>query len=263
MKFINYVLVLLISVLLTSCYNKSVMFKTDHEYKGDTAMQKLFAVEKSYIIQPNDYIVFNVFTNKGERLIDPNYELRKSTAIIQNIEQQKFLVGLDSSAIFPMIGKIKVSGLKLRTLDSLLTIKYSEFYNDVFVISKIVNKRVFVIGSASAGTMASNTKVIPLENENMNLIEILTIAGGLDNLAKAHNIRLIRGDLKNPTVMIIDLSTIEGMKKANLIMQPNDIVYIERFQRKFIQSIQESSGVISMITGTLLAIVAIMTINKK
>jgi polysaccharide export outer membrane protein len=263
MKYINKLLLLIAALLVSSCYNKSVMFKTDHEYKGDTLKQYILSVEKTYMVQPNDYITFTVYTNKGERLIDPNFEIRKLSGVQFNSEAQKYLVANDSCVIFPMIGKLKIGGLKLRQLDSLLTTRYAEFYHEVFVISKIVNKRVFVIGSASAGTSASNTKVIPLENENMNLIEILTIAGGLDNLAKAHNIRLIRGDLKNPTVMIIDLSTIEGMKKANLTMQPNDIVYIERFQRKVIQTIQESSGIISVITVTLFAVIAIMSINKK
>ncbi|HTF81980.1 MAG TPA: polysaccharide biosynthesis/export family protein [Cytophagales bacterium] len=241
------------------------MFQTNIEYKGDTLQQRLYAAEKSYRIHINDFIQYTVYTNKGERLIDPNFEIRKNnTTPSLYLDVQKYLVKTDSTATFPMIGTMKVAGLSLSELDSVLTKRYNDFYNDVFVISRIVNKRVFVLGTASAGTVGTgHAKVIPLENENMNLIEVLTLAGGLDNLSKAHNIRLIRGDLKNPTVMIIDLSTIEGMKQANLLVQPNDIIYIERFQRQVIQTLQESSGIISVVSTLILLSISVISISRQ
>lgn len=265
MRFIRLVIaVILFFCALVSCRNKSIMFKTDREYLGDTLKDKIDAAEKSYKIHVNDYLQYSVYTNRGERLIDPNYELRKNTVLQQSSEIPKYLVQNDSTTSLPMIGKQKVAGLKLSQLDSLLTKKYSDFYNDVYVISKVINKRVFVLGTASVNMVGTgNAKVIPLENENMNLIEVLTLAGGLDNLSKAHNIRLIRGDLKNPTVMIIDLSTIEGMKKATLLVQPNDIIYIERFQKRVIQSIQESSGLISILSTSLFVVISIISLNRQ
>jgi len=56
---------------------------------------------------------------------------------------------------------------------------------------------------------------------------VIASAGGLPAQAKAYRIRVLRGDLNNPTVFDIDLSTVEGMKKANLTMMGNDVIYIE------------------------------------
>lgn len=231
------------------------MFKTAKDYVGDTIKSQLSKLEKNYRIQNNDYITFQVFTNKGERLIDPNFELRKNLiGFTQDGSIQKYLVLVDGTAKFPMIGFQQVRGLTLNQLDSLLQTKYTQFYTEVYVLSRVVNKRVFVLGTAPAGTSTvslGNGRVVPLENENMTLIEVLAMSGGLDGLAKSHNIRLIRGDLSNPTVQIIDLSTIEGMKKASLLVQPNDIIYIERFQRRVQQALQEVSTVTSVIFGFL------------
>jgi polysaccharide export outer membrane protein len=66
-----------------------------------------------------------------------------------------------------------------------------------------------------------------LQNQNTSLLEALALSGGVSANGKAHRIKLIRGDLKNPQVYLIDLSTIDGMKKANMTLQGNDIVYIE------------------------------------
>lgn len=54
--------------------------------------------------------------------------------------------------------------------------------------------------------------VVPLDNEGMSLIEVLGLAGGITG-SKAYRVKLIRGDLRNPQVFLINLSTIEGMKK--------------------------------------------------
>ena len=60
-------------------------------------------------------------------------------------------------------------------------------------------------------------KVVNLENENTTLIEALALAGGITNTGKANKIKVIRGDLRNPKVMLVDLSTIEGMKQSNML----------------------------------------------
>ena len=40
-------------------------------------------------------------------------------------------------------------------------------------------------------------------------------------------IKIIRGSFKNPEVYMIDLSYLEGIKNYDLVMQGNDIIYIE------------------------------------
>jgi polysaccharide export outer membrane protein len=95
-------------------------------------------------------------------------------------------------------------------------------------------------------------KVIPLQNENMSVIEIITLAGGMDNMAKAHKIRLIRGDLRNPSVYLIDLSTMEGVRKSQLNVQPNDIIYVERQRRVVSQFLTELAPLITVVNTILL-----------
>jgi polysaccharide export outer membrane protein len=90
-----------------------------------------------------------------------------------------------------------------------------------FVRIEVTNRSVYVFKGRSGATE------VLLDKANMNLLEVLAKAGGMPPDAKAFNIRIIRGDLKNPQVVKIDLSTLEGMKQANLTVQANDFVYIE------------------------------------
>jgi polysaccharide export outer membrane protein len=266
--FLQMVGMLVVFLGIQSCgsLNQNVMFRTDGMIISDTILDAVSRAEKNYTVKKDDYLEVFVYTNKGERLIDPNQEMGKQlnsgTAMATNGTHMpltaKFLVEQSGEVKLPLIGYLKVQGYTLHQLDSVLQLKYSDYYQDAFVISKILNKRAFVLGNAG-GKANMTATVIPLDNENMSVVEVLTIAGGLDELAKANNIRLIRGDLKNPNVYVIDLSTIEGVRKSHLTVQPNDIIYIERQRRALNRFLTEMMPLVAVVNTILLVFIAAKT----
>lgn len=208
----------------------------------------LAEANNNYVIQENDFIELKVYTNGGEVIIDPNNEIAKEInaggGIQQVRENHQFLVRKEGYVKLPLVGDMKVSGLTLRQVDSLLEKEYSSYYEDAYVITRYVNKRVIVLG-------ATGGKVISLQNENTNLLEVLAMAGGTDMQARVDNIRLIRGDLDNPEVYVINISTIEGMKQSSLKVLPNDIIYVEPVQRITAEAIRDISPVLGFITSLL------------
>lgn len=232
--------------------------------------------DRNYRIQPNDYLSVRVYTNKGERLIDPNGELqfgasgagvavpRTSAAsggrgVGQNAGQQSagsdYLVQADGSVRLPIINWVNVRGLTLIQADSILRIRYDEYYRESFVRTTVTNNRVIILG-------ASGGQVIPLNNDNMNLLEVLALAGGVDGAGggsstsnryggRVDNIRIIRGDLKNPQVQFIDLSTLEGMRRGNLQIEPNDIIYIQPARRALLESLADAGPVITLFSSLI------------
>lgn len=248
---LNFLILCFLTVVFSSCrvFNPNRMFKAKYSTHVDSIQKQIAQAEKNYTIQKNDYLTIQVFTNNGERIVDPDFELSRQGGIIQrSFDPPKYLVRDDGFAKLPLIGNMYVVGFTFYQLDSILSIGYSKYYESPFVVSKLLNKRVIVMGPLGG-------KVIPLENENVNLIEIIALYGGINQTGKSYNIKLIRGDLKNPDVSVIDLSTIAGMKAANLSIEPNDIVYIET-QRKIIsESIAEISPIISIISTVLFTII--------
>jgi polysaccharide export outer membrane protein len=226
------------------------MFKTEHNYLIDSIQRLTVKANQNTLVQKNDYLTIQVYTNGGERIIDPDFELNKQQTKATATEITKYLVREDGNVNFPLLGNVYVDGFSLYQIDSLLSISYSKYYNNPFVVTKLLNKRVIVIGPTGG-------KVIPLENENLNLIEIIALYGGIDRTGKAYNIRVIRGDLKNPDVQIIDLSTIEGMKQASLDVQPQDIIYIETHRKIFGESIPQIASFVGLITNLIVTILVI------
>jgi len=289
-------LVSLLSGGLSSCtttryYQQRTMFRlsTDANGVADTAKFRRVVnrVALNYRIHTNDLLNVQVFTNKGERIIDPNGELRfgppgsgtvgsvpVTTGGGGNASGQRvpvpvstqFLVQADGTVNLPMLPvPVNVLGLTLRQTDSLLQVRYREFYREPFIKTAVTNNRVIILGSPGG-------QVVSLPNDNMNLLEVLALAGGGDNGGGASgyarfggrmdNIRIIRGDLKNPQVQFVNLSTLQGMRRGNLQVEPNDVIYIEPVRRPAQETLSDAGPVLSAI-ATLLSTVSIIIFLTK
>jgi polysaccharide export outer membrane protein len=101
---------------------------------------------------------------------------------------------------------------------------------------------------------APGGQVIPLANENTHLVEILALAKGLGNDAKAQNIRILRGD----QVFVADLSTVEGYFKNNLLIESGDIVYVEPVRKPLTEGIRDYGPILSIVTTLTTLIVVIL-----
>jgi len=281
------ILFLLSACGTTRVYNQRTMFRLSDGKGLDTTKLRgvVNRVNRNYIIQPNDLLAVRVYTNNGERIIDPNGELQFGTPGGQlstgangsrtlatgggqaaSSGDSEFPVQTDGTVRLPLINRIKVTGYTLLQADSLLKVRYEEFYKGVFVVTRVTNSRVIVLGSVGG-------RIIPLVNDNMNLIEVLAAAGGIDGNGgggtslyrsggKASNIRIIRGDLKNPQVEQVDLTTINGMRRANLQVEPNDIIYIEPVRRPFSDALVDSSPVISLV-GTVVSLLLTIIVTAR
>ena len=233
------------------------MFKIDEEQDLSYLSSDITVIEKNYTIQPNDLIELKVYTNKGERIIDPNNELQ----IQQNQNQRQddrpeFLVLEDGTVKLPMVGNVKLGGMKINEAQEYLEKKYNSFYKDAFIILRYINKRVIVLGSPGG-------QVIPLQDENISVIEVVALAGGIDREGKAKNIRLIRGDLHEPEVFVIDLSTIEGMRTSMMNALPGDIIYIEPRVKVVTEGTKDFMAVFSILVSTLTLAALIISINNQ
>jgi polysaccharide export outer membrane protein len=74
---------------------------------------------------------------------------------------------------------------------------------------------------------------------------------------------LIRGDLNNPEVHLIDLSTIEGMAKANLKIEANDIIYIEPVRKVLVESISDISPVIGLFSSVISIVTLVIFLQNQ
>lgn len=245
-------LIILSLFFFSSCasYKANIMFKSTETAAAEKVQGEVMKAEKNFVIQKNDRFTLLIYSNKGERLIDPNPGLSQTNQTNNNTNEEdepEYNVDLNGTVKLPMVGEFKVEGLTVRQAEEVLQKEYANFFKEPFVKLSLINKRVFVLGALGG-------QVIALENENTSLIEVLSLAKGLDNNSRAENIRLIRGE----QVFEIDLSTIEGFKSGNILVSPGDIVYVEPIRRPFSEGLRDYAGIISMLVAlaTLIAVIS-------
>lgn len=204
---------------------------------------------KEYVLRAGDLLSMGVFSNNGYELIDVLTRENASYSAVKYIIKESGYVQL------PMLDSVYVSGLTVSSLEKLLGEKYSYYFVNPFIRIDVTNRNVYVYRGRQGA------QIVTLERENMNLLEIIAKAGGLPAGGKAYEIRVIRGDLKNPTVFEIDLSSIEGMRKANLVMEADDVIYIET-KLTSADVVYQLSPALSLLSTILVLSITIITLTK-
>ncbi len=235
--------------------NPSIMLRTPKNFVYDTFPE---IVDSQYVIAVDDQVDFVIQANDGLRMVDllrtEGQVAQQSSAAQQGLN---FLVEFDGTVKLPVIGRFKIAGMTQRQAEDSLERSFSALYNNPYVRVSVTNRRVIVF-PGGLGT----ARIVPLTNQNITLFEALAFAGGIDPAGKSYKIKLIRGSLKKPYVFLIDASSIETIKQADLLLQADDIIYVEPIERPLGFFLREVAPWIGLVTSSLGIAVSIYTLTQ-
>lgn len=244
---------LFVAVIVCGCktYTSNLAFRGDEDNWPDSLTT--LSDSSNYLIAPGDQLELKVYANKGEWLIDPNRNFSKefNVGFNQSNNQPTYLIDRKGEAFLPLVGTIKLAGMDLRNAQDTLTSLYDSAYVDPYIALSVTNRRVTVY-------LADQATVIPLESESMTLLEVIGLAGGFPSKSKAFKIKLIRGDLKNPFIQNISLRDITTLANHDLLIQPNDVVYVEPVRRPLNEALSDTGPVLGLISS-IIALAAILS----
>jgi polysaccharide export outer membrane protein len=254
MKFFTRIILgLLAFSLLPSCrvlYPNQMFRQKDYQY-FDLAHKEI----KEYLIQPGDQFTLKVYARDGFKLIDViNTDQNVEASSAQSNQTSRgflYTVNEDGLVRLPVLGEFFVSGFTESGLEKVLAEKYAGLFIDPWVSLRVSNRRVFVFSNGAAN-------IVQLNEYPISIIEVIARAGGLDGASKAYKIKVVRGDIKNPQIYIVDLSTLEGIRNSDLTVQPNDIVIIEKRRQYVTDALKE----VAPYTGAITTIVTLILLFK-
>jgi polysaccharide biosynthesis/export protein len=258
-----YFLGILVLLSTSSCrvlYPNEMFKQKDYQF-FELAKKKV----EEYVIEPGDELTLEVYSRDGFKLVDvlgggvgttpqaavsgtSNQSINTSSGPVSNAVRHTYLVDKEGFAKLPVLGMFYVKGYTQNELETQLAQRYAALFVNPFVILKVSNRRVFVF----RGEVAS---VVELNNAPTSLPEVLAKAGGINRQLKAYNIKIIRGDLANPQVRIINLSTLEGLRTADLTVQSNDIIYVEQKRAALNDAITLLTPIFTAFTTTVSLVV--------
>ncbi len=246
-KFSKYAFVFIVLMLGLSACHTSRMFKTpkDFVYAQIPDSQNI-----DYVIQKNDYLSMRLYSNDGFALVDL-LSVSESKGALGDA-QLVYKVEYDGTVKLPVVGRVKLEGMKRREAEMYLEELYAKYYVKPFVILNVTNKRIIVFNGGYG-----NAHVIPLQNENIRLVEALALAGGIQENGKAWKVKVIRGPVSNPQVFKFNLRYLDTYKNSGIVIQPNDIIYVEPRARIAQTVIRDIAPIISLVSSVVTIIVLI------
>ena len=87
-------------------------------------------------------------------------------------------------------------------------------------------------------------------NTNTSLLEVLALSGGIREEARANSIKLIRKVNGKREIYSVDLSTISGLKSAEMLVESNDYIYIDTKPRIASAVLREVGPWLSVFTSS-------------
>ena len=244
-------------ILFSSCgnINSNILFKIPRGevFKYDSIP---LIPEEDFKLAPGDRFSFIFGTNKGEMIVLSqsgvnNSEVNNGESFNFQIQNRQnlltYLVRQDGTVNLPVIGVIHVSGKTIVELEDEIQKLLSENYINPFVQIRVTNQRVIIFPGKG------DAEVVSITNSNTSLLEVIALAGGIRDEGRANSIKLMRKTNNGKReIYKIDLSTIEGLRSAQMIIQSNDYIYVD-FKPRFASSfLTEITPWLSVLTTALL-----------
>lgn len=200
------------------------------------------------IIAPNDRVDITIYIQAGQGSQQMTSILTsRETSTSQDIQENiGLLVTQKGSVRLPLIGSVTISGLTQDEASNMLIKEYKKYIRNPYVLVEIKNQRVIVMGEVR------KPGIVPVTNGTMNIIEAIARSGDLTDFASRSNIKVVRGNLRNPEIRNVDLTQMSSLSLSSLYLKPNDIVYIQpRNLKGYNKAFNEISPFFNMLTSIL------------
>ena len=257
--------ILTLVVLVSSCgINSNMMFKTpkDGSFVYDSIPLRPL---EDYKIAVDDKLTFTLITNDGKSLIEglsgtgtkfENINAASGIAGSNIGNNSEYIVRSDGYVEFPVLGDVHITGMTIKQCEDTLEHLFESQYQDPFVQLKVTNRRCVVFsGDGSAA------KIVTLSNLNTTLLEVLALSGGISPRGKSKVVKVMRKVGEKREIYHIDVSTIEGLEHADMIIQGNDYIYVEPRAEIIQGAMQEWSIVASLVSSVSLIFTLIRFTN--
>ena len=202
-------------------------------------------------IMPNDILEINIINmNKHSNIM-----MNKNGYL--NISDNKYVVYKDGTILLPLLNNIHVQGLSIQELNLMLTHEYKRFLKAPYVKTTIKNHKIYVLGEVT------KRGVVPLEGENISVIEAIALSGGLTDHALRSRIRVISEENGKYVMNTLNFNNFSTLNSRSLMLKANSIVYVEPKTAKAVYvAINDYLPILQAISSTLSTFVNIKFLSN-
>ncbi|TDD98368.1 polysaccharide biosynthesis/export family protein [Flavobacterium cellulosilyticum] len=174
------------------------------------------------------------------------------------LTMQSYLVDAPGTIDFPILGKLKVSGLTRSQLLELLEGKIAKYIKNPIINIRIMNFKVSVQGEVN------NPGTYPINSDRVTLIEALSMAKDLTIYGKRNNILIIRDLNGTKSYNRVDITKADFINSPFYYLSQNDVVYVEPNKTRINgAAVGANTGVIISITSLIITLITLIVTTSK
>ncbi|QDK80127.1 polysaccharide export protein [Spirosoma sp. KCTC 42546] len=136
-------------------------------------------------------------------------------------EMAGYLVAASGEIELPLVGRLSVGDLTVSECSALIKQKLSPFLKEPTVNVRNQNFRISVLGEVTRPALFT------IPNDQVTLIEALSLAGDATIYGRRDNVLVIREESGKKTFSRVDLTQRNLFRSPYYYLHPNDIVYVE------------------------------------
>jgi len=206
-------------------------------------------------IKPDDIIYIYLYSSNPEVAapynIVPGEQQRNSVDPVT----QGYLVDAKGYIDYPNLGDVYVNGLTREELKDKLEEKLVQYIDNPVVKVRFLNFQVFVLGEVR------RPGVIQFQDENVTILEALSYAGDLTELANREKVLVMRERDGQREYAHLNLLTTDIYDSPFLYLEQNDVIYVEPLTAK--TSAVASAplrylNIVATVIGTIVGVIVIV-----
>ncbi|SKC18462.1 polysaccharide biosynthesis/export family protein [Dyadobacter psychrophilus] len=220
---------------ISSCVSpKSIVY-----FQGDSLRYSSQEITQRYVptILPSDIlsiIVGSLNAEANEVFNTPNLFTTASTNYSSvggaRVQPLGYLVDSDGAIEIPLVGKVKVSGLRTTDAADTIRLRLQNYLKEPSVIVRNLNFKVSVMGEVKLPAVY----VIP--DEKITLPEVLSLAGDLTIYGNRSNVMIIREENGKREYARIDLTSRDIFNSPYYYLHKNDVIYVEPVKARMLDT---------------------------
>jgi polysaccharide export outer membrane protein len=246
-------------LLLSSCVsNKKFIYLQDKGNVKADSSSLITTLPYEYKLQKGDVLYISL-TTEDEKL---NRIFVPSAGGQMFVQQQGvsgtllyfigFTIDKQGEIEFPYLGKIKVSELDVDQAKGVIEVQLKKYFKVFFLQVKLAEFKFSVLGYVNRPGQYF------FQQNKVTILEALSMAGDLQNLAKRTSLQLYRQYPDGIKIHSLDLTDKSLINSPFWYIQPNDVLYIEPLKVRTAGDLSSFQTSLQVITPLLTALLLVM-----
>lgn len=251
-------------IFLGACVpNKKIVYLQKDDLKNRKDIPK-DSVLRSHPMQIREYRIqpLDVLSIRFESLTTEEFDFFSKSApgmgggsIGPNAALTGIMVDINGEVEYPVVGKIKISGLTIFEAERELREIAAQYLRDVVVRVRMLNFRFTLLGEVNG------ERTVVTNNPRLTMMEAIGQGGGLTELADRSNVKVIRQVGSESQIFYVNLLEEDYIESPFYYIQQNDVIIVPPLRQRTFKRYFTSN--LSLIVTSISAVLFFLTISDR